>query len=80
MNQSDFAKLHGVSRKTITAWKARGWLVFDGDEIDVDASNANIEQYTKTPATPKDKAEPKKQSSGLLLILMTNHQTRRQKD
>lgn len=60
MNQSDFAKLHGVSRKTITAWKARGWLVFDGDEIDVDASNANIEQYRKTPAIPKAKAEPKK--------------------
>lgn len=60
MNQSDFAKLHGVSRKTITAWKARGWLVFDGDEIDVDASNANIEQYRKTPATPKAKAELKK--------------------
>lgn len=48
MNQSDFAKLHGVSRKTVTTWKARGWLVLDGDDIDVNASNANIERYRKT--------------------------------
>ncbi|WP_112198599.1 RNA polymerase subunit sigma-70 [Rahnella sp. NRRL B-41462] len=48
MNQSDFAKLHGVSRKTVTTWKARGWLVLDGDDIDVKASNANIERYRKT--------------------------------
>lgn len=48
MNQSEFAKLHGVSRKTVTTWKARGWLVLDGDEIDVDASNAMIERYRKT--------------------------------
>lgn len=48
MNQSEFAKLHGVSRKTVTTWKARGWLVLEGDEIDVDASNAMIERYRKT--------------------------------
>lgn len=48
MKQADFARLHGVSRKTVTQWKARGWLVMDGDEIDVEASNANIEQYRKT--------------------------------
>ncbi|WP_241673431.1 hypothetical protein [Ewingella americana] len=48
MNQSDFAKLHDVSRKTVTTWKARGWLVLDGDDIDVEASNANIARYRKT--------------------------------
>lgn len=48
MNQSDFAKLHGVSRKTVTTWKARNWLVLDGEDIDVKASNANIERYRKT--------------------------------
>ncbi|EAA5550288.1 RNA polymerase subunit sigma-70 [Salmonella enterica subsp. enterica] len=48
MNQSEFAKLHGVSRKTVTTWKARGWLVLDGDEIDVVASNTMIERYRKT--------------------------------
>ncbi|KNC94151.1 hypothetical protein [Trabulsiella odontotermitis] len=56
MNQSEFAKLHGVSRKTVTAWKARGWLVLDGDEIDVDASNAMIERYRKTVTQDEKKA------------------------
>ncbi|MBK0004367.1 RNA polymerase subunit sigma-70 [Erwinia sp. S38] len=57
MNQSDFAKLHGVSRKTVTTWKARGWLVLDGDDIDVEASNANIERFRKTVTrTEKNKA------------------------
>ncbi|EHD21310.1 MULTISPECIES: hypothetical protein [Brenneria] len=55
MNQSDFAKLHGVSRKTVTAWKARGWLVLDGEEIDVEASNANIERFRKTVTRPVKK-------------------------
>lgn len=32
----------------MTAWKARGWLVMEGDEVDVDASNKNIERYRKT--------------------------------
>lgn len=56
MNQSDFAKLHSVSRKTVTTWKARGWLVLDGDDIDVDASNANIERFRKTVTQPAKKA------------------------
>lgn len=52
MNQSAFAELHGVSRKTVTKWKERGWLVFAGDEIDVGASNANLKRYRRdgTPA------------------------------
>jgi len=38
MNQSEFAALHGVSRKTVTTCKARGWLVFGADgEIDLEA-------------------------------------------
>lgn len=52
MNQSDFAKLHGVSRKTVTGWKARGWLVFTGDDIDVEASNRLLERYRKTVTRP----------------------------
>ncbi|KER03315.1 hypothetical protein LGZ99_06070 [Photorhabdus temperata] len=60
MNQSDFAKLHGVSRKTITVWKSRGWLVMEGDEIDVDASNANIERYRKSSSTAETKPKLKK--------------------
>ncbi|BCQ23145.1 hypothetical protein NK8_12700 [Caballeronia sp. NK8] len=52
MNQSEFAALHNVSRKTVTKWKERGWLVFAGDEVDVDASNALLKKYRRegTPA------------------------------
>lgn len=48
MNQADFARLHDVSRKTVTQWKARGWLVMNGEDVDVEASNANLEMYRKT--------------------------------
>ena len=48
MNQSDFARLHGVSRKTVTMWKSRGWLIMSGDDIDVAASNAQLEKYRKS--------------------------------
>ncbi|HBC1012499.1 TPA: RNA polymerase subunit sigma-70 [Escherichia coli] len=54
MNQAEFAKLHGVSRKTVTAWKARGWLVLDGEDIDVDASNEQIRRYRKTVTRTKN--------------------------
>lgn len=47
MNQSEFATLHGVSRKTVTKWKERGWLVFQDGELDVDASNALIAKYRR---------------------------------
>ncbi|WON78554.1 RNA polymerase subunit sigma-70 [Serratia sp. UGAL515B_01] len=63
MNQSDFAKLHGVSRKTVTMWKARGWLMLDGDDIDVDASNANLERYRKTVTQIEKKATGNKQGN-----------------
>ena len=47
MNQSEFATLHSVSRKTVTKWKERGWLVFAGSELDVEASNALIAKYRR---------------------------------
>jgi len=52
MRQSEFATLHGVSRKTVTKWKERGWLVFDGDEVNVDESNKLLKRYRRdgTPA------------------------------
>lgn len=50
MNQSEFAALHGVSRKTVTKWKERGWLVFAGDEVDVDASNKLLKRYRRDGA------------------------------
>ncbi|WP_087723380.1 hypothetical protein [Pandoraea sp. PE-S2T-3] len=47
MNQSEFAALHNVSRKTVTKWKERGWLVFAGDDINVDQSNALLKRYRR---------------------------------
>ncbi|MGE8452095.1 MAG: hypothetical protein ACN6OP_16010 [Pseudomonadales bacterium] len=47
MKQSEFAALHSVSRKTVTKWKERGWLVFAGDEVDVEASNALLKRYRR---------------------------------
>ncbi|ENZ3699255.1 hypothetical protein ACPEMX_19970 [Klebsiella quasipneumoniae] len=59
MNQSDFAKLHNVSRKTVTMWKSRGWLIMSGDDIDVAASNAQLEKYRKTVNRPsKNDSQP----------------------
>ncbi|MDC9598741.1 RNA polymerase subunit sigma-70 [Xenorhabdus anantnagensis] len=63
MNQSEFAKLHGVSRKTVTQWKARGWLVMTDDDIDVEASNANIERYRKTVTRSEKKSKGNKQGN-----------------
>ncbi len=48
MNQAEFARRHGVSRKTVTQWKERGWLVMNGREIDVEASETILEKYRKT--------------------------------
>ncbi|ARK81013.1 hypothetical protein BOC40_11820 [Burkholderia pseudomallei] len=50
MNQSEFAALHGVSRKTVTKWKERGWLVFAGDEVNVEESNKLLKRYRRDGA------------------------------
>jgi hypothetical protein len=40
---ADFARLHGVSKPTVTNWKRRGYLVItDGDKVDVVASNQRL--------------------------------------
>jgi len=50
MKQSEFAALHRVSRKTVTKWKERGWLVFDGDDVNVDESNKLLKRYRRDGA------------------------------
>ena len=40
VTQAEFARLKGVSRKTVTGWKQQGRLVMAGDLVDVDASQA----------------------------------------
>ena len=69
MNQSDFARLHGVRRKTVTMWKSRGWLIMSGDDIDVAASNAQLEKYRKSVNRPdKQKTSaPEKKRAGRVL-------------
>lgn len=70
MNQSDFARLHGVSRKTVTMWKSRGWLIMSGDDIDVAASNAQLEKYRKSVNRPdkhKTSAPEKRKLTGCCL-------------
>lgn len=37
-----FAATHGVSRQAATKWKSTGALVFDGDLVDVDASDQRM--------------------------------------
>ncbi|MBB3256875.1 hypothetical protein [Paraburkholderia sp. WP4_3_2] len=59
MNQSEFASLHGVSRKTVTKWKERGWLVFAGDEVDVEASNALLKRYRRDGVSPVTQTDAK---------------------
>lgn len=46
-NQAAFAARHNVSRKTVTSWKARGWLVFEGDQVNVEASNERLRLYRR---------------------------------
>lgn len=56
INQAEFATRHGVSRKTVTQWKKRGWLVFQGDSVDVKASDALIAKYRREGVGQGDSA------------------------
>ena len=51
VNQTEFARLHNVSRKTVTKWKSQRWLVFEGDLVDVEKSNELIKRYRAEPVT-----------------------------
>ncbi len=42
VTQADFSRLHKVSRKAVTIWKNRGYLVFSGNLVDVEKSNATL--------------------------------------
>lgn len=65
MNQAQFAKLHGVSRKTVTAWKARGWLVMNGEDVDVDESNHKLKRYRKRIENVKSNNSKGNAASGI---------------
>lgn len=40
VTQADYAKQHGVSRKTVTKWKDGGYLVLSGGKVDAEATDA----------------------------------------
>lgn len=42
VSQAEFARLHEVSRKQVTSWKAKGYLVLDGKKVDVEKSEENL--------------------------------------
>lgn len=52
MNQAEFARLHAVSKKTVTKWKEKGWVVLNADgSVDEEQSNKNLEQYRVEKST-----------------------------
>lgn len=63
MNQSDLAKFHGVSRKTITVRRAHGWLIMAGDDIDVEDAKRQQRALSKNCYPPGKKAAGNKQGN-----------------
>lgn len=45
VSQADFARAHGVSRKTVTEWKAKGYIVVAEQGVDVEASDARLSGF-----------------------------------
>lgn len=45
MKQAAFARRHGVSGKTVTMWKKRGWVVTCDGKVNVEESEANLKKY-----------------------------------
>lgn len=71
MKQSEFARLHGVSRKTVTAWKKKGMIVLnDDDTVDVEKSNELLKQNRSGKYQNETEVEKKKNQSIQLLPLM----------
>lgn len=54
VSQAEFARHRGVSRKSVTAWKQRGYLVWRDGKIDRDASDRLLDSR----GTPGNGAEP----------------------
>lgn len=48
MNQAEFAKHCGVSKAAVTKWKAKGLLVFNGNKIDVAATEELHRKHRNT--------------------------------
>lgn len=55
VKQAEFARLSGVTRNTITEWKKRGWVVMDGNRVNVEASNVRLKRYRRNGLPGIDK-------------------------
>lgn len=40
-----YGALHGVTKQAVTLWKRRGLLVFEGDKVNVEASDTMLKKY-----------------------------------
>lgn len=45
VSQAEYARLRGVSKKTVTQWKRDGKLVLADGGVDVEASDAHLKKY-----------------------------------
>lgn len=73
--------MHGVSKKTVTLWKQRGWLVMVGDRVDIFKSNAILKKYRpdgigqqvtgNTPRKPKVTTRPGESAEDAAVRILT---------
>ena len=45
LSMRKYAEIHAVTHQAVTKWKKRGWLVFEGDKVNVEKSNARLKRY-----------------------------------
>lgn len=65
VSQAEYADRHKVSRKTVTMWKSKGYLVFQGRMVDVEASDVilrdkrlgRFRDYDPSHAEPQGNSE-----------------------
>jgi hypothetical protein len=55
LSQADYARYHGVSRKTVTQWKHEGILVMVGKKVDRDATDQALAEVGRQAVTMKTK-------------------------
>lgn len=48
VSQAEYARLRGVSKKTVTQWKQEGKLVLADGGVDVEASDSYLKKYRST--------------------------------
>lgn len=80
VSQADFARLHEVSRKTVTVWKQKGLLVLQGKLVDVAASDELLRQHELgrfLPTTENDSpdAEENESDARALEVLLSVSET-----